>query len=248
MLKQILILAVGSLMLLTTAAQPPKAAVGYFVNGKKLRDQGMFPEAMQSFKKAIVLYKSYDSAYLEWSNLYLRINKVDSAVVVLKRAVKLNPGMVTAYTALATIYKNNRSDFDSALVNYQYALKIDSSNKEVLYNIAWCYNAKLEYEKAIIFSLKILDLDVNYKPAYNEMAHAYHASKKYDEALEQFKKYSTISTCDLPLYYSGLVYMELNRFDELQKVIDQLNKINSPQKADGLKKRWDVKKNQKPAN
>ncbi len=247
MLKVILILIVTVAFSLHTAAQPPKTAVNLYNNGKKLIGYGMYYEAIQSFKKAIALYKNYDSAYLVWSNLYTRMNKPDSAILVLNRAIKQNPKMLIAYTTLAQVYRDYKTNPDSARLYFSYALKLDSSNKELFYNIAWCYNAGMEYEKAISYSVKALDRDINYKPAYNEMAHAWHALKRYDEALVMFKKYAAVSTSDQPLFYSGMIYLELNQYDNLQKTIDELLKKGAKSPADGLQKRWDIKKNQKPA-
>ena len=247
MLKRILILLVAFFVTITVLAQPPRTAINLYKTGKKLIEQGMFYEAMQSFKKAIVFYKNYDSAYLEWSNLYIRMNKPDSAIYVWSRAVKLNPGMVAGYNALGKLYRDKKQNFDSARVNFIHALKIDSTNKELFYNVAWCYNAVQDYDNAILYAVKALELDVNYKPPYSELAHAIRFSKKFDEGLVLFKKYSAISTCELPLFYSGLLYMESGRYDDLQKTIDELTKKGFIPQADGLKKRWEAKKNLKPA-
>ena len=103
-----------------------------------------------------------------------------------------------------------------------------------------------QFEKAILYSGKLLEMDINNRKAYNEMAHAYHATKKYDEALVVFKKYAAISTCELPLYYAGLVYLELNQFDNVQQTMDELTKTGFQKSAEGLKKRWDLKKKQPP--
>ena len=246
MLKQILILAVGVFVSLSAMAQPVTGSDSYFVYGKKLRDQGKYPEAIQAFKKATALNKNLDSAFIEWSVLCVKMNKPDDAFLVLKNALKLNPRMISCHVALGNLYRDIKSNYDSAIICYSAVLKIDSTSKKSLYDIAWCYNAKQEFEKAIAFGTKALELDKDYKIAYNELAHAYHASKKYDEALVLFKKYAAISISDLPLFYCGMLYLELNQYDNLQKTIDELTNRGSSQSADGLKKRWNIKKNQNP--
>ena len=245
MLKQILILAIGFLMTFDAFAQPVRSADSYYNYGKNLRDQGKYPEAIQAFKKVVALDANYDSAYIEWSKLEVKVSSVENALLVLKRGLISNPKLVKISIALGTMYKDNKSDYDSALIYFSNALKIDNTNKETVYNICWCYNAKQEYDKAISFAEKALALDINYKLAYNELGHSYHASQKYQEAIETFKKYIAISTCDLPLYYCGRCYLELNQFDNVQKMIDELKKMKSGL-ADALKKRWDMKLNQKP--
>jgi tetratricopeptide (TPR) repeat protein len=246
MLKQILILAVSLVFTFAASAQPMSSADTYFAYGKKMSNEGRYPDAVRAFRKVTELNKNYDSAYIEWSIVYAKMNKPDSALIVLTKAIKIKPKMIAAYLTMGKIYRDNKSNYDSALISFYNAFKIDSANLETIYNISWCYNAKQDYDNAISYAAKALSLDINYKPAYNEMAHAYHASKKYNEGIEQFKKYIGISTCDLPLYYSGLCYLELNQSDNVQKMIDELNKTKS-KLGESLKRRWDMKKNIKPA-
>lgn len=231
---------------LISGGQPPKPARAAFNQGKKLISQGLFYEAVPFLKKAVSLYSNYDSAWLEWGNLYARMKKPDSAIYLLTRALKPNPKMVSAYISLGKIYKDDKSNCDSAVKNYSRALKFDSTNKEALYNMAWCYNSKSDFNNAITYASKILESDANYKPAFGELAFAFRFSKKYDEALLLFKKYSSISTIDIPVYYCGLIYLETGKYDDLQKTIEELMKRNAKAYAESLKKKWDQKKDTKP--
>ena len=115
MFKQIFILAAYFSITIITIAQPPKNAVRSYIRGQKLREQGMYYEAIQSFKKATALYRNYDSAYLEWSDLYLRMNKADDALLVLHNAAKQNPEMRSAYITMGGIYKDKKMNYDSAI-------------------------------------------------------------------------------------------------------------------------------------
>ncbi|MEI8059512.1 MAG: hypothetical protein WCG67_05085, partial [Ferruginibacter sp.] len=93
---------------------------------------------------------------------------------------------------------------------------------------------------AIKYALKALDVDNNYRPAYNELAHAYRSLKAYQECIDQFKKNVTISVNEQPLYYSGLCYLELNDKAGAEKMFEELKKINS-KSADALRKKIDTK-------
>lgn len=220
-------------------AQPAKQATVFFKNGLILMEKGMPIEALASFKKAITLNKKYDSAYLEIAIIYTRINKVDSAIIILKDAVKVNPDFANAYVALGNVYRDNKNNTDDAIVNYLNAYKLDSTNKATLYSLAWCNNAKTYYREAIKYGLKALEIDNNYKPAYSELGHAYHQLKANEECIAQFKKNLAISVNELPLLYSGYCYMELNQKDGALKMYEELKKINTKM-ADGLKKKIDA--------
>ena len=240
MLKKIILVALGSWIMTAVIAQPPKNAVNFYKTGITLRDKGMYPEAMKAFKQATILYKKYDSAYLEMGNICVKLNRIDSAVSYYKKATVANPKQVMAYMSMGNIYRDNKSNIDSALLCYLPAVRIDSTDKVIFYSIAWCYNAKTKYDSAIIYAARALDLDNGYRPAYGELAHAYHASKKYNEAMEQFKKNIAISEVDLPMYYLGLCYLELNHKEEAQKLCDRLNKMGS-KLGESLKKRIEAK-------
>ena len=246
MLKQMLIFVLALVISFSTHAQPPKVAVSLFKSGKQMIQQGLFYNAIQNFRKATTIYKNYDSAFLEWSNIYIRINKPDSSIYVWNLAIKQSPKMLLAYKTLGRIYRDNKSQYDSAKLYYSKVLKIDSTDKENFYNVSWCCNATKDFDNAIIYAIKALGIDVNYRPAYGELAHAYRNNRKMDEGLATFKKYAALSTSEQPLFYCGMIYLETNQYDKLQETIDELNKKGAKSSADGLKKRWDIKKNAKP--
>jgi tetratricopeptide (TPR) repeat protein len=226
---------------LSIVAQPPKPspALIAFNNGKAFRDKGMLKESIASFNKAISLDKKYDSAYLEIAKIYATTGKPDSAVMVLHKAVKFIPGFAGAYILIGNLYRDNIKNQDSAIANYLIALKIDSSNKNTYYSLAWCSNAKGYYREAIKYGIKSLEIDNNYKPAYNELGHAYRQLKAYEECVNQFKKNLAISVNELPMLYSGYCYTELNQKENALKMYEDLNKIN-PKMAAALKKKLDT--------
>lgn len=227
MLRLALIIITGFLMISPANAQPPKNAVLAYRNGVTLRDKAMYPEAIQSFKKAALLYKKYDSAYLQMGEICLKQNKADTAVLYYNKALEINPQQVLAYIALGGIYRNIKAEFDKAISYYSSALKIDNRNKETLCNIAWCYNSQKQYDSAIMYAAKALDLDNDYKAGYGELGHAVHASKKYAEGLEQFRKNMSLSANPLPVLYSGLIYIELKDKENALKMYERLEKTDS---------------------
>jgi tetratricopeptide (TPR) repeat protein len=228
----------GILIAAFTMAQPPKQAVALYKTGVKFEEKGMFYEAIAAYKKAISLNKKYDSAYLRTGAVYTKINKPDSAVIILKTAVKVIPGFSKGYTELGNIYRDIKNNPDEAIINYTKALKTDSTNKVIYYSLAWCNNTKKYYREAIKYGIKALEIDNNYKAAYNELGHAYHQLNANEECIAQFKKNLAVSVNDLPLLYTGFCYTELKQKDEALKIYEELKKIN-PKMAEGLKRKID---------
>jgi tetratricopeptide (TPR) repeat protein len=240
MLKYFLAVVISTLTTVGVMAQPNPKAVPFFKNARQFAAKSMFNDAIVSYKKAIAIDKKYDSANLELSSLFLKISMNDSAIAVLKRAVKIKPAFIDAHILLGIIYRDYTRNSDEAIVNFLNAYKIDSANKLILYSLAWCNNDKGYFREAIKYGIKALDIDNGYRPAYNELAHAYRSLKAYQEAIDQFQKNIAISVNEQPLYYSGLCYLELNDKAGAEKMYEALKKINS-KSADALRKKIDTK-------
>jgi len=240
MLKQILCLFMGFMILGSSFAQVSKNARDYYHKGVALKNQGMAPDAIIMFKKAIALNKNYDSAYVDLASVLAKSGKFDTAIILYKKALLINPNYPGAYLGLGNIYRDAIPEYNLAVANYLKALQYDSRNKETYYSIAWCLNAKKEYDSAIVYAVKALEIDNNYVPGYNELGHAYHASKKYKEAIEQFQKNLAVSVNELPLYYSGLCYLELNDREGALRMLEELKKMKSTM-AEGLSRRLEGK-------
>lgn len=216
-------------------------AKGFYTAGLDLKNKNMFLEAMAAFKKAIMLDKKFDSAYVEMGSIYAKTTSPDSAVWYYNKAISINPLMTTAHIALGNYYRDLKPNYDSALICYYTALKTDSLNKTTYYSIAWCYNAKGENEKAIPFAVRALEIDNNYRPAYGELGHAYRRTGKFKEGIEQFKKNLAISVVDVAILYSGFCYTELNDKEGALQQYEELKKVNEKM-AVSLKKKIDTMK------
>lgn len=242
MFKRVLIIAAAFLPFITTNAQPPRSAQAVYHQGLAFMSQEKYPDAMASFFKAVALYKNYDSAWVRMADINVKFNSFDTAISFYKKALAINPKNLQALINIAAIYKNEKDDVPSALGDYLKAVAIDSTNKETIALVAWCYNSLKEYDQAVSYSLKALALDNNYKAAYGELAHAYHLSGKFEEGIEQFKKNIAISPNELPMYYCGLCYIELKDKVGALSMYDELTKISS-KFADALKKRIEKMEN-----
>ncbi|WP_462254044.1 tetratricopeptide repeat protein [Ferruginibacter sp.] len=239
MFKYFYTFSIGILITAFTMAQPPKQAIAFYKTGVRFQEKGMFYEAIAAYKKAISLNKKYDSAYLRTGAIYTKINKADSAIIILKNAVKVIPDFSKGYIELGNIYRDIKSNPDEAITNYLNALKTDSTNKVIFYSLAWCNNAKKYYREAIKYGIKALEIDNDYKAAYNELGHAYHQLNANEECIAQFKKNLAVSINDLPLLYTGFCYTELKQKDEALKIYEELKKINA-RMAEGLKRKIDA--------
>jgi tetratricopeptide (TPR) repeat protein len=240
MMKQILPFFIFILICSSAFAQllPREKAKEFYRTAMAYKEKEMFTEALITFNKAIRVDNTFDSAYVEAGNLYLRTNSFDTARMNFRKAVELSPKMVSANLALAKLYRDYIPNYDSSIYLYNVALKADSLNKEIYHGLAWCYNAKQEYEKSIPYSVRALEIDNGYRKAYGELGHSFAKLKWYAQAVEQFKKNLAISVVDMALYYSGLAYTQLNDKENALKQYETLKPLND-RMATSLKKTID---------
>ncbi len=216
-----------------------KNARQFYKTGIAFKQVNNFSEALNSFAKAVSLDKKYDSAYVEMGNLYNAGGNIDLAITNYKQGLALNPDYTDALIGMGKICRDATKNYDSAIIYYNAAEKLDKTNKETYYAIAWIYNAKKEHEKAIPYAIKSLEIDNTYKPAYGELGWAYRSTKKYAECIEQLKKNLAVSVVDVALLYSGYCYIELENKDGAMQQYEALLKINE-RMAGALKKKIDA--------
>lgn len=219
-------------------AQPASKALPFYQKAQQQKQQGMFLDAVAAYKKAIIADKNFDSAHIALADLYLLISQTDSAVKVLKAAIKNKPAFTAAHKLMGKVYRDYTKNSAEAIVYYTNAAKYDSTDKETWYSLAWCSNDLKKYDEAVKYAIKALDIDNGYRPAYNEMGHAFRKLGTYKEAIEVFRQRINISVQEQPLYYSGLCYIELKDKEGAQKIYEELLKIQG-KSAVALKKRID---------
>ncbi|MBK6633142.1 MAG: tetratricopeptide repeat protein [Chitinophagaceae bacterium] len=238
MLKNVLPVFIAVLMCSVAYAQTNTAS-SFYRSGIQYKNNNQLPEAMAAFKKAVALKKDFDSAYVEMGNINILSKNDDAGISNYKKALAINPKNTDALIALGKVYRYSRLHIDSVLFYFSNAVKIDSTIKEAFYNMAWAFNSKKEYDKAIQHAAKALEIDNGYRVAYGELGFSYSSNKKYAEAVEQFKKNLAISKVDIAMLYSGYAYTELNNKEAALEHYEALKKINE-RMANNLKKKIDA--------
>lgn len=237
MLKRFLPALIFVLFFSAAHAQANNAKLHYN-SGIQLRNSSKFPEALAEFNKATVLNKNFDSAYVEMGNIYSKSGNTDLAISNYNQALSINPNYANALFGKAKIYRDALKQYDTAIYYFNAAAKLDSTNKEIFYGLAWIYNATRQHELAIPYGIKALEIDNTYKPAYGELGYAYRSTKKFTECIAQFKKNLAVSVVDVALLYCGYSYTELNNKEGAMQQYEELKKINEKM-AGALKKKID---------
>lgn len=223
-------------------------AVASYKAGMASKQNGNFAEALNSFAKAVSFDKKFDSAYVEIANINSAGGSIDTAVANYKKALTINPKYTAALIGMGKIYRDARQSpdtairrkyLDTAIIYFSAAEASDKTNKETYYALAWIYNAIQEYNKAIPYAVRALEIDNTYKPAYGELGHAYNFSKNFTGCIEQLKKNLAVSVVDVALLYSGYAYIELKNRNGAMEEYEALLKVNEKMAA-ALKRKIDA--------
>ena len=224
------------LIFFNTANAQRKNAAAFYKSGMEFKKASNFNEALNLFAKAVLADAKFDSAYVEMGNIYLAGGNMDLGIYNYEKALAINPDYTGALIGMGRIYRDSKQNYDTAIIYYNAAEKLDKTNKETYYALAWLYNVKKEHEKAIPYAIKSLEIDNTYKPAYGELGYAYRSTKKYNEAIEQFKKNLAVSIVDVAYLYSGYCYTELKNKEGAMQQYEALKKVNEKMAGALLKK------------
>lgn len=231
MIARVLLISTFLFLFTIAYAQKQNKSLDFYNAGVALMEKKKFSEAINAFKAAINLNKRYDSAYFQLGNIYFIGNKDTLALKNYKKALSINPTMAGALFSCGKIFRYFSRNTDSAIHYYRAAALYDKTNKEILNNLAWGFNDKTNYDSAISYAIKSLEIDNNYKPAYGELGYAYRQSKRFADAIIQFKKNLAISTVDVAIQYTGFCYVELNNKAAALEQYEVLLKINTKMAA-----------------
>ena len=139
-----------------------------------------------------------------------------------KRAIELNPTYPTAYHWYSIFLKNvGRNDEAAAMI--KRAQELDPLSSVIAVNVSRMHQLQNNHEASIENSLKLIELDPNFGPAYEYLALSYLKQGRNAEAIAAAEKAvelsnrSSISVGDL-----GFVYASTKKPAEAMKLIREL--------------------------
>lgn len=112
----------------------------------------------------------------------------------------------------------NENNAQPAFIEFQKAYELNPGDKEVLNAIGIIYLLKFDdFPKAIDFFQKALKVDHDFSEAYNNLGFAYEKSRRFEEAIDSYKKALAnllYRTPEKAYNNLGRVYYRLGRYDE----------------------------------
>ncbi|GMR15270.1 MAG: hypothetical protein BMS9Abin30_0895 [Gammaproteobacteria bacterium] len=132
-------------------------------------------------KRALSLHPSHLRALVHYSWQLGEAGHFDAALEQAQKAVALDPLSAVVRTTSAQAYYLNR-DFDTALVKWERILEMDRSDPSFNFYVAWVYEQKGDYEKAIALHKRAIELSSRAPLYVSGLGHAYGLAGRSNEA------------------------------------------------------------------
>ncbi len=187
-----------------------------------------FSEAIESLKKAYNLQPDDYDVNNELGYVYDHTNNTDMALYHYRKASSIKPGEPSPYINLANIYRDIKKDISTAMSLYFASLNKSTSYKSAYYGLAWCHNDLNNYDSALYYTQKAINLDSKYALAYREQGYAYYKKAMYYSAINSLSTAIQLSPNDgSAIYYCGLSYVRNKQKSDALKMYDKLKAMNS---------------------
>lgn len=182
-----------------------------------LEDYG---KAEKYLKEAMA--KNTQDAYAAYTlgKTYLELEDEKSAIVQFQKAIELEPQSQWMYELGLVFY--NQNDYKSALKYFEMAANKGYNKSNDFYeNYGFAQLYSGDTENGIKTLNIVLERKPNNKELMNNIAYAMYGTKKYNEALDYFKKLLDINPKDATtLYMAGLTFQKLGQKEKGQKICD----------------------------
>ena len=128
-------------------------------------------------------------------------------------------------------HKVEVGEYSEALAHFEEAVKVDTSNAGLYYDIGECYYNLERYEKAIEAYMQAVKIEPRHASAYWSLGHCYQVTEQYQKAIDNYKQAIKFDPHNFRAQ-DGLAnsYVELECYEEAIEAFEQLiqMKTNDP--------------------
>lgn len=150
----------------------------------------------------------------------------NGAEVEYRRALRLNPGLVTAHQRFGS-YLSFMGRFEESIRHYETALDLDPFSLQLNMNLASTYYLRGEYDRAIHHLTRASELEPNYMPTHFVLGCTFIQQGKLEEAIAEFQTiYKLDEEAYLSLGFMGLAHALAGQREEAETLLGILQDIS----------------------
>jgi Tfp pilus assembly protein PilF len=109
-----------------------------YLLGREQEKLQLYADAIESFKKTIIMKPDYAEAYVNLGNVYYKVGMYTDATYSYREAIRILPGVPSLRNKLGTVLII-LGEYKQAIDVFKEAIKIDSKNAEAHFNLGIAY-------------------------------------------------------------------------------------------------------------
>lgn len=172
----------------------------YIDKGRALLELGKIDDALYCFDKSLKIKNDEPYNFILLASILCNFFKFEEALDFCERGLNYYPQDIKLNYEKAKILCLTGNDFEANELISKYNL-----NSAAVFNlVAHIFNLMAEFNKAMIYCNKSIDLDSQYSDSWLTKGEIYFNLKKYDESLIYFKKGLDLNKNDKETIINGL--------------------------------------------
>ncbi|MCD7779334.1 MAG: hypothetical protein LUH05_01520, partial [Candidatus Gastranaerophilales bacterium] len=158
--------------------------------------------------------------------LYTKLNNIKQALLYYETCLKIDENNLESLIGISSILSKLKQ-YDLSIDFAMRAYKLYPENINVINCLYLGYYGKRDWESAITYAKKIIELEPENDLGYGCIANVYFEAVGYSEALEFYNKALTYKSDDFDyLYNKAACLSNINHSDEAIMIVDKLFKTN----------------------
>lgn len=193
----------------------PDFAPNHKILGNILQTQGNLEAALDAYAKALELNSEYAEAYINQGSIFSKIGRNEEAIVSLEKAISINPNIGAAYWNLANVYLE-LDNLEKVVECRKQAFLLEPKlvNAETLNDLGTAIGKLGDFEEAINYYHKAIELQPNYHLAHLNLGVSLRKVGKLDAAKEELQKAIALKPDDPETYNNlGRVLVDEKQID-----------------------------------
>lgn len=181
--------------------------------------------ALASFVKAQEINPKLLETYIACGEIFVRLNKINHAVLQFQKAIALDPSLHKPYYELGKIYEKE-NNLTLAQMQFEKAINCNPNSHQAHHGLGRIFAKQCKFDQAIKQYQHCLKLFQQNHQAHFDLAKAYQACYKIEEAIAEYEKTILLNPHHEAAYYDlALVYKQLGNTEKAVVHFNNLLKI-----------------------
>jgi tetratricopeptide (TPR) repeat protein len=196
-------------------------AEDFFTKGQKYEEEQRWSEAFSAYTEVLKHDPTNAAAHYRLGLVNERLGATDAALKSYQEALRLNPNMSEARTALEGYYLNQGvalrrgGQSDEAIRAFQQALSFNPASASVHFELGQEFEQRNQLDEALKEYQEAVRLDQDKSAPHANLAAIYSRQGQYEQAAREFQEVLRLNPNDPAGHYGlGVAYSELGQRDQ----------------------------------